>query len=114
MKPFIKEYTNDEQLATDVNLLKDRGVEKENVYILSHDDDRTERIADNAGANTIGMKEMDFGDTVGNLFNSKGEELRTKLKEMGFSDAEADKYEEEMDEGKVLLIVTNEDVDYLL
>ncbi|MFA1818762.1 general stress protein [Virgibacillus oceani] len=114
MKPFIKEYTNDEQLVNDVSTLKDRGIDKDNVYVLSHDDDRTDRIAGNAEANTIGMKEMDFGNAVGNLFSSKGDELRTKLEEMGFSDAEADKYEEEMDEGKVLLIVTNEDVDFLL
>jgi len=114
LKPFIKEYTNDEQLVTDVGILKDKGVDKDNVYVLSHDDDRTDRLAGNAEANTIGMREMDFGNAVGNLFSSKGDELRTKLEEMGFSDAEADMYEEELDEGKVLLIVTNEDIDFLL
>lgn len=50
---------------------------------------------------------MDLGDAVGNLFNKKGDELRTKLQEIGFSEAEAENYEEDMDEGKVLLIVTN-------
>ncbi len=114
MKPFIKEYTNDEQLVTDVSILKDRGVDKNNVYVISHDNDRTDRIAGNADANTIGMKEMDFGNAVGNLFSSKGDELRTKLNEIGLSEEEASKYEEEMDEGKVLLIVTDEDVNYLL
>ncbi|WP_164217941.1 general stress protein [Virgibacillus sp. YIM 98842] len=114
MKPFIKEYTNDEQLVTDVSILKDRGVDKNNVYVISHDNDRTDRIAGNADANTIGMKEMDFGNAVGNLFSSKGDELRTKLNEIGLSEEEANKYEEEMDEGKVLLIVTDEDVNYLL
>lgn len=114
MKPFIKEYTNDEQLVTDVSILKDRGLDKNNVYVISHDNDRTDRIAGNADANTIGMKEMDFGNAVGNLFSSKGDELRTKLNEIGLSEEEANKYEEEMDEGKVLLIVTDEDVNYLL
>lgn len=107
MKPFVKEYTNDEQLQNAVSLLKDKGVKSEDVYVLSHDDDRTDRIADNAGANKIGIKEMDFSNAVGNLFNKKGDELRTKLQEIGFSKAEADKFEEDMDEGKVLLIVTN-------
>lgn len=107
MKPFVKEYTNDEKLQNDVSMLKDKGVNKENVYILSHDNDRTNRIADNADANKIGIKEMDFSEAVGNLFNKKGDELRSKLQEIGFSKAEADKFEEDMDTGIVLLIVTN-------
>ncbi|OZU90516.1 general stress protein [Virgibacillus indicus] len=107
MKPFVKEYTNDEQLQNAVALLKDNGVNKDDVYILSHDDDRTGRIADNADANTVSFKEMDFTEAVGNMFNSKGDELRSKLQEMGFSTAEAENLEEDMDEGKVLLMVTN-------
>ncbi|WP_330949420.1 general stress protein [Virgibacillus sp. MG-45] len=107
MKPFVKEYLNDEQLANDVNKLKENGVRKEDIYILAHDDDRTDRIASNAGANTIGMEEMDLKDMVGNLFRKQGDELRTKMKEMGFSQVEAEKYEEDMDEGKVLLMVEN-------
>lgn len=110
MKPFVKEYTNDEQLKADVKSLKDKGVKKEDVYILSHDDDRTNRVAGGAGANTIGLKEMDFGDAVGNLFNKKGDELRNKLQDIGFSKEEAASFEGDMDEGKVLLIVTNTDV----
>ncbi|PAV28816.1 general stress protein [Virgibacillus profundi] len=109
MKPFIQEYINDEKLKTDVSILKDKGVNKDDVYILSHDDDRTNRLAGSAETNTIGIKEMDFGNAVGNLFNKKGDELRTKLEEMGFSKAEAEKYEEDMDEGKVLLMVANND-----
>ncbi|MFD2209786.1 general stress protein [Virgibacillus halophilus] len=107
MKPFVKEYKNDEQLQNDVRVLKDKGVSKENIYILSHDDDRTKRVAGNAGANTVGIQEMDFGNAVGNLFNKKGDELRNKLNDMGFSQAEAEKYEEDMDQGNVLLMVEN-------
>lgn len=39
--PFIKEYMNDQELAKDVQKLRDNGVNKDNVYVLSHDDDRT-------------------------------------------------------------------------
>ncbi|MBM7553022.1 general stress protein [Thalassobacillus pellis] len=115
MKPFIKEYTNDEKLIDDVKKLKDEGVDGDNVYLLSHDDDRTDRLAGNAHANTIGFSEQDFKSAVGNMFNKKGDELRTKLQEMGFSEGEADEYEEDMDEGKVLLIVTEtQNVEQLL
>ncbi|MGJ9458622.1 general stress protein [Oceanobacillus sp. CF4.6] len=109
MKPFIREYINEEQLKTDVNKLQVRGVKKDDIYLLTHDDERTGRLADGSETNTIGMKEMDFSSAVGNMFNSQGDELRTKLEEMGFSKAEAENYEEDLDDGKILLMVTNHD-----
>ncbi|MFC4024290.1 general stress protein [Oceanobacillus longus] len=109
MKPFIREYINEEQLKTDVNKLQARGVKKGDIYLLTHDDERTGRLADGSETNTIGMKEMDFSSAVGNMFNSQGDELRTKLEEMGFSKAEAENYEEDLDDGKILLMVTNHD-----
>lgn len=109
MKPFVKEYMNDEQLEQDIKRLKANGVPEEDVYVLSHDADRTSRIAKNAGSNTIGLKEMDLGSAVGNLFHKKGDELRTKIKEMGFTQLEANEFEAKLDKGKVLLMVTNEE-----
>lgn len=109
MKPYLKEYTNDEKLQDDVKLLVNRGIDKEDIYILSHDDERTNRIASNADANTIGLSEMDFGVAVENLFNKKGDELRNKLQEIGFSELESESLEEDLDEGKILLMITNHD-----
>lgn len=109
MKPFIKEYVNEKLLENDINKLQANGITKDDIYILTHDDERTGRLADNANTNTIGMKEMDFSSAVGNMFNSQGDELRTKLEEMGFSTLEAEGFEEGLDDGKVLLIVTNHD-----
>ncbi|PKR76886.1 general stress protein [Halalkalibacillus sediminis] len=107
--PFIREYTNDEKLVEDIKKLSENGVRRDDVYVLSHDDDRTKRIANNAGANTIGFSEQDLKNAVGNMFAKKGDELRSKLQEIGFSEAESENYEEDMDEGKVLLIVTGND-----
>lgn len=109
MRPFVREYINEEQLKTDVNKLQASGVAKEDIYILTHDNDRTDRLVDVTESNKIGMKEMDFGSAVGNIFNSRGDELRNKIEEIGFSSAEAENYEEDLDDGKVLLFVTNND-----
>lgn len=109
MKPFIKEYVNEELLKTDVDKLQAKGVAKDDIYILTHDDQRTGRLADNTDTNTIGMKEIDFSTAVGNMFNSQGDELRNKLEEMGLTEAEAENYEEQLDAGKILLMVTNND-----
>jgi hypothetical protein len=107
MKPLLREYTNDEKLMQDVTSLKNQGINNKDIYILSHDDDRTDRIASNVNANTIGMSEQDFKNVISNIFSKQGDELRTKLQEIGFSQHEAEEYEEDMDEGKVLLIVTD-------
>lgn len=107
MKPVVREYTNDEDLKSDVLDLKNKGVDKNDIYVLSHDDERTNRVASKADANTIGISELGLGSAVGNIFSKKGDELRTKLEEVGFNAAEAERYEEKLDEGKVLLIVTD-------
>ncbi|MGM8213075.1 general stress protein [Virgibacillus sp. W0430] len=109
MRPFVMEYTNDENLQRDVQALQNRGVNKDDIYLLSHDDDRTDRVASNANASKIGLKEMDFTDALKNVFNKKGDELRTKLQDIGFSRQESETLEEDLDEGKILLIVTNHD-----
>ena len=45
MKPVVRQYTNDEKLMKDVEELREIGVAREDIYVLSHDDDRTERLA---------------------------------------------------------------------
>jgi hypothetical protein len=107
MKPVVREYTNDEQLVQDVKELQRLGVNSEDVYVLSHDDDRTDRVADHANANTIGSAETGLASTVENIFNKKGDELRNKIHEIGFTEAEAAQFEKKLDEGKVLLFVTD-------
>ncbi|MEC0793319.1 YflT domain-containing protein [Bacillus licheniformis] len=107
MKPVARQYTNDEKLMKDVEELREIGVAREDIYVLSHDDDRTERLADNADANTIGAEETGIKNAVGNIFNKKGDELRNKIHEIGFSKQEAEQFEKQLDEGKVLLFVTD-------
>lgn len=43
MKPTVKEFYDDKELITEVEKLSSQGVDKHNLYVLSHDDDRTDR-----------------------------------------------------------------------
>ena len=101
MAPFFKVYHNDDRIQEDIAILKSNQVEKENIYVLSHDDDRTDRIASNADANTIGAAEQGLADA------KQGDELRNKFENIGFSKEEATEYEAELDKGGVFLIVTD-------
>ena len=114
-KPFIKGYTNDEELQTDIEKLKTQSVGENDIYVISHDDERTKRISKNVGINTIGANEMGIGDAVKGALDKKGDQLRKQLENIGFSEAEAENYESEMDKGTVFLIVTRTDnVDNIL
>ncbi len=65
------------------------------------------RIADDTNTNTIGVKEQGLGTSIINFF-SKRDELRNQMEEMGLSKEEANLYEEKLDQGKILLLVTAE------
>lgn len=110
MKPVVKEFKDDTELMEEVKSLSAKGVSKDSLYVMSHDDDRTERIAEGAGASKVGIKEEGLGTYISNIFNKKGDQLRSQLKELGFSELEADTYEEKLDHGTVLLINTNPDI----
>lgn len=109
MRPAVKEFKNDIELMDEVKSLSRKGVSKDELYVLAHDQDRTERVAENAGASKIGIKEVGFDTYVSNIFHKKGDELRSQLKELGLSPSEANNYEEKMDQGTILLINTNPD-----
>lgn len=68
----------------------------------------TKRIADDTNTNTIGVKEQGLGTSIINFFLQKGDELRNQMEEMGLSKEEANLYEEKLDQGKILLLVTAE------
>jgi len=93
------------------------GYSLDHIYVLTHDKDRTSRIAENTDAAKIGIAEEGFGTTLANIFRSTGQELRSKMRSLGVSSYEADRLEAEMDRDKILVIAwggktyTEEDYD---
>ncbi|AJS60145.1 general stress protein [Paenibacillus sp. IHBB 10380] len=104
LQSYAKVVENGVQAVQEVKQLQTAGYIYENIYVLAHDKDRTDRIADTANADEIGIKEEGVFDSIANLFRSRGDELRAKITSLGFTDAEADFYEKELDLGKVLVI----------
>ena len=105
MAPFIKAYHDDDKIQEAIEILKSNKVDTKDIYVITHDDDRTKRIADNSGANTIGMSEQGVADAVKTTFKKKGDELRNKLQNIGFDEHEATQYETQLDKGVVYLII---------
>ncbi|KMK76249.1 general stress protein [Alkalihalobacillus pseudalcaliphilus] len=109
MKPTHKEFTNDEEVITVVNQLKTQNISEDDIYVITHDDDRTNRVADQADANKVSVSETGLGTSIKNVFRKKGDELRAKFEELGYSSVEAEALEERLDQGKIIVIVTNQE-----
>lgn len=109
MKPAVIEFKDDAALMKEVKSLSEKGVSKDHLYVMSHDEDRTNRVAENVDASEVGISEEGLSTAVGNIFRKKGDELRTKFQELGFNQQEADNLEEKLDHGTVLLLNTDPD-----
>ena len=46
------------------------------IYVLTHEKERTDRIADNADVNTIGIKEEGLGTSIINVFQNTGDRVK--------------------------------------
>jgi hypothetical protein len=80
------------------------GFTKDDIYLFAHDKDRSENLTDATNTENVGMKEQGMLDSLGNMFRSRGDELRSKMENLGLTNAEAEKYEEELDFGKVVVV----------
>ncbi|MBY9077048.1 general stress protein [Paenibacillus sp. HN-1] len=101
---YAKILENGVQAIEEVKRLLDSGYTREDIYVISHDQDREDRIVEAAGASEVGLSEEGLFGTLANMFRSRGDELRSQISSLGFSEAEADFYEQELDLGKVLVI----------
>ncbi|MEC0093263.1 YflT domain-containing protein [Paenibacillus macquariensis] len=104
LNSYAKVVDNGVKAVDEVKQLHSSGYVYDNIFVLAHDEERTDRIANVANANEIGIKEEGVFDSLANLFRSRGDELRAKITSLGFTNAEADFYEKELDLGKVLII----------
>lgn len=108
MEPEVKEFRDEKTLMEEVKTLQARGIHKDKLYVITHDSDRTNKIAGDADAHEVGIHEEGLGTAVGNIFRKKDEKLRTKFKELEFPQDEINKLEEKLEQGKIILLISND------
>lgn len=81
-KPFVYEFITEKEVMNAANDLVKKGIEQKDIYVLTHEKERTDRIADNADVNTIGIKEEGLGTSIINVFQKTGDQLRNKMQEL--------------------------------
>ncbi|WP_129709888.1 general stress protein [Priestia megaterium] len=82
------------------------GYTKDEVYLLAHDKNRSKDLTEALETKDIGVSEQGAVNLVANVFQSRGDELRSKIQSLGLSDVEAQQYERELDKGLVLVVAT--------
>lgn len=107
MKPSVQIVTTAIDVLHAVRELNRRGYKQDDIYVLAHDSEQTKELADATDSNQINMTEEGVLNSVANVFRSRGEEIRSKLQSIGITEAEAERYEEELDQGRVLVITYN-------
>ncbi|GAF12701.1 LOW QUALITY PROTEIN: general stress protein 17M [Bacillus sp. JCM 19045] len=112
MKPVYKEFFNDEEVVDVVQALKARNILEDDIYVITHDDDRTDRVADNADANKVLCLKQGLEQPLRIRLEKKVDELRAQFEELGFSENESEQLEERLDQGKVIVVVTNQDAQF--
>jgi hypothetical protein len=100
----VSVVNNIEEVHQTLKFLIDEGYQKGNLFVITHEDSSTERISDVTEANEIGVMEEGPITAIANLFRSKGDQLRAKLRSMGVSSEEAERLESEMDNSKVIIL----------
>jgi hypothetical protein len=102
----VKVVENGVQAKREIEQLMTQGYTKDEIYLLAHDKNRSENLADNLDLTDVGVAEQGLFDSMANVFRSRGDELRSKLESLGLSQAEAERFEEEMDHGRVVVVAT--------
>ncbi len=88
----------------EIQQLVDQGYIKNSLYVLAHNSERTDHLVEHTDANPIGIIEEGMITAIANLFRSRGDELRAKLRSMGVPKDQAELLEAEMDQGKIVIL----------
>lgn len=104
----VEVVENGVQATKKISSLEAAGFGKENIYIFAHEEDRSEHLKEATETGDLGFKEQGFFDSIGNLFKSRGDELRSKFESLGLTKQEAEQYEAELDKGRLVLVAKDE------
>lgn len=104
METQVKTVDNIHAAQVLVEQFQSEGYYHDRVYVLAYGKERTERIAEEADAEQVGITEVGVGTTIANLFRSHKEGLRAKMRSMGISEQDAARLEAETEQGKIVVI----------
>ena len=100
----VKVVENGLEAKREIDQFIMQGYRKDEIYLLAHDKNRSKDLTDSLNINDITVEEQGVFESIANVFRSRGDELRSKLESLGLSTVEAERYEEEMDHGRCVVV----------
>ena len=100
----VKLVENGLQAKKEIEQFLTQGYTKDEVYLLAHNKERSEDLTEALDTGEIGVNEQGVIDSIANVFRSRGDELRSKMESLGLTDTEAQKFEKELDRGRVMVV----------
>jgi hypothetical protein len=100
----VRTVDNSVEVQEQVYKFQREGYSQDHLFVLTHDKDRTKRIAEHTDAGKIGVAEEGLGTAIANIFRSNGDGLRAKMRSLGISEQDSQRLEREMDQDKILVI----------
>ncbi|WP_226527893.1 general stress protein [Metabacillus niabensis] len=102
LKTYVVE--NGVQATQIIQELEGQGYDKDHIYLFAHDTTRSKHLTEQTDTRQIGLKEEGVFDKVANVFRSRGDMLRDRMTSLGVSQDKANELEEELDEGRVVIV----------
>ncbi len=83
------------------------GFDRDHIYVLTHSKEGTDYVANYTGTDKIGVSEEGVLTSLANIFRSRGDELRAKMQSLDLPQIEAERLEEELDHGKIVILASS-------
>ncbi|MCZ8519675.1 MULTISPECIES: general stress protein [Paenibacillus] len=105
MRTKVKLVDGEEAAIQAIRQFRLEGHSLNEIYVLAHDGDTAQELSRLTDTKTIGMMEEGMATAFANLFRSRGDQLRAKMESLGISALDAERYESELDRGKIIVLV---------
>ena len=103
-KPIVKTFRDDIGVLNQLQKLASEGVPKTALHVFAHDAESTDEVV-GAGGTLKGL-----GELVAERYNERGDELRNRFQRYGFDSDEIEKFESDLDNGAILLVIDDPDL----
>lgn len=103
-KPIVKTFHDDIGVLNQLVKLASEGVPKTALHVFAHDAESTDEVVGADGT----LKGL--GDLVDERYNERGDELRNRFQRYGFDSDEIEKFESDLDNGAILLVIDDPDL----
>ncbi|WGP05442.1 general stress protein [Bacillus subtilis] len=100
----MKTFHDDIGVLNQLVKLASEGVPKTALHVFAHDAESTDEVVGADGT----LKGL--GELVDERYNERGDELRNRFQRYGFDSDEIEKFESDLDNGAILLVIDDPDL----